>query len=188
MSQPAQIPCLRNPGEPPHSLDTLEPLDLSLGTSNLQNNTATLDVPSQPSMSGSRSLTTLIRDLHAEFPELDDMKSSWTISLTSEVLDDTPLDLISAGSSDSLPSISSLLDELELISSTVMVLPVPRPPSLSPADWERALDSPDPTQSSHIAWKDDEGHERPHSVEPVLTDTKVRLSSSKISVKALIVR
>ena len=103
--------------------------------------------------SSSRSLTTLIRDLHAEFPELDDIDDdSWAQSLTAD--DDKAPDEIPAfptpvKRSTSSSSVSSVLCELELLAASVRALPVPRPPSLSSADWKSALDSPDTDLFAH---------------------------------------
>lgn len=97
--------------------------------------------------SSSRSLTTLIRDLHAEFPELDDIDDdSWAQSLASD--EDNTLDKIKTlptpvKASSSSSSVSSLLCKLELLAASVKALPVPRPPSLSSMDWKSALVSPD---------------------------------------------
>ncbi|KAJ3524029.1 hypothetical protein NM688_g8633 [Phlebia brevispora] len=104
--------------------------------------------PAIGSSTSSRSLTTLIRDLHAEFPELEDLNDdSWVQSLAS---DEARLlhkpqrrHTVPSGTPNASTSLSSLLHELELVATAVKTLPVPRPPSLSAADWEAALESPD---------------------------------------------
>ena len=112
-------------------------------------------LPTQPTMSGSRSLTTLIRDLHAEFADLTDiMNESFPPSMESDEEDeeDANLGLESPGaSSDSSDgSISLVLDDLERLAVTVKALPIPRPPSLTKDEWQNALESPDPRFSGHF--------------------------------------
>lgn len=134
-----------------------------------------LEVPTQPAVSGSRSLTTLLRDLNAEFADLDDLLHDDSLASSFVEFDDLPADDSLDGiSTASLLQSASLLDELELVASTVKALPVPRPPSLSVAEWENALDSPDPRFSSHF-FPGEETIEELSSIAEIKTEMADRL-------------
>lgn len=136
-------------GQPP-SEDTAFPAEqaYALLAAACPSESSALGIPSaHPAVSRSRSLTTLIRDLHTEFSDLDEaLKADRSkLSLESEARDAT------GRSADSLEhlhtavdsfSFSSLLDELDIVAETARTLPIPRPPSLSVDEWECALDSP----------------------------------------------
>ncbi len=134
--------CLSKSVSTSHSLNTLSDGTVKLCAFD-SSISLSWSLSSYPTLSN-QSLRTLVRDLYADFPEMLPLDGvSWVETPghpdgeLENPLAAFPDPLASSGE---LQSISSILEELELVAANAKALPIPRPPSLSLAEFHYALD------------------------------------------------